>query len=67
MHRVNGCLQRTQLYMCDTLNVSFTWGFLKVKIKHKNYIAYEYMIDSDRRLLLKSASTVVIISSHGQI
>ena len=65
MHRVNGCLQRT--HMCDTLNVSFTWDFLKVKIKHKNYIAYEYMIDSDRRLLLKSASTVVIISSHGPI
>ena len=43
------------------------WGILKVKIKHKMCIVYEYIIDSDRRQLLKSASTDFIISNHGPI
>jgi hypothetical protein len=53
--------------LCDTLNALLIWSFLKVQIKHKTYNVYEYMIDSDRRLLLKSASTDVIISHQGPI
>ena len=50
--------------ICDTLNASLIWGFLIVKIKHKTYIVYVYMIDSDQRLHLKSAYTDVIISNQ---
>jgi hypothetical protein len=50
--------------ICDTLNASLIWGFLIVKIKLKTYIVYEYMIDSDQRLHLKSAYTDVIISNQ---
>ena len=55
-----------KIYLWHTERI-VDWGILKVKIKHKMCIVYEYIIDSDRRQLLKSASNAVIISNHGPI